>query len=554
MIDQLACTNIGVIERAELSFGPGLSVITGETGAGKTMLLTAIGLIAGDRADASRVRAGAERATVDATICDPDDPAALAALAERVDGELDDGALLVSRSVPASGRARASLGGRPVPAGVLAELAERYVTIHGQAEQLKLRRASHQRAILDAYGGEKVAAARTQYIAAFDAAREAAELLAKLNESSTERAQRAAALRAGIAAIEEVDPKAGEDDELKARAERLTNIDELRRGVETAYAHLGAREDAATAQLAEAERALSGASHVDESLAPLLDQLAESATVIADVASQLSGYLGDLDVAPGELDQIHARRAAITQLLRVYGPEITDALAWRDDAARELTELDDSPEALAAARAAAEQTAAALTKAATALRQARRAAAQELGAAITAELADLAMPNARVRIRVEEIEPARHGADEIAFELAAHTGADFLPITQGASGGELSRLMLALEVCIAASQPARTFVFDEIDAGIGGETATRVGKRLARLAAHHQVIVVTHVAQVAAFAAGHIVIEKHDGATVRTTARAVEGDQRVAEVARMLGGTDTDVALTHAAELIAAAS
>lgn len=555
MIEKLTCTNIGVIARADLSLAEGLTVITGETGAGKTMLLTAIGLIAGERAESSRVRAGAERATVDAVLTDPADAAALQTIADGVDGELDDEALLISRTVPASGRARAMLAGRPVPAGVLAEVAERYLTIHGQSEQLKLRSEAHQRAILDGYGGERIAAALATYREAYRAAKAAREHLAGLQESSTERAQRAAALTAGIAAIDEVEPEVGEDEALKARAERLTNIDELRRGVESAYGLLTAREDAATNVLAEAERALTQASQVDETLEPQLAQLSDAGTLLADVAAHLSSYLSDLDVAPGELDQIHARRAAITQLLRLYGPEISDALAWRESAKAELHAIDDSPAAMAEAEKAARETAAALTTAAKALTRARAAAGKELGEAITAELADLAMPNARVRIRLEEIKPAPHGADRIAFELSAHAKAAFVPLAQGASGGELSRLMLALEVCIAASQPPRTFVFDEIDAGIGGETTTRVGARLARLAAHHQVIVVTHVAQVAAFAAGHIVIRKDEDASGATTsASEVSGTERTAEVARMLGGTDSDVALSHANELIRAAT
>ncbi|MDO5701605.1 MAG: DNA repair protein RecN [Bowdeniella nasicola] len=557
MIDTLALRDVGVIESAELDFPAGLTVITGETGAGKTMLLTAIALIAGERADASRVRKGAARATVDAVLTDTHHPERLATIAEQVDAELDDGALLIGRTVPAQGRARASLGGRQVPAGVLRDLAETYITIHGQSEQLKLRQASFQRTALDDAGGEQLRAALTEYRAAFETFQEVDARLAALRTSSTERAQRRAALTSGVSQIDQVDPKVGEDDNLRLQAERLTNIDELRRLTQTAYAALDTGETSAVERLGQAAHALRSATEFDAELGPWAEELTHAATLASEIAGHVTAYAGDLAVEPGQLDTIHARRAEISALLRIYGPTIEDALAWRDAAQAELASSDDSPEAMARLRDQHERCSAALEDAANRLREERTRVATRLADAIGTELAELGMASAKVRIRVEPQEPASHGADEITFELRAHAGAPYRPIGQGASGGELSRLMLALEVCLADASGAsgHTFVFDEIDAGIGGATATKVGARLARLALHHQVLVVTHVAQVAAFATGHVrIVKDESGSAVRTRAEALQGAERTREIARMLGGTDSETAMRHAAELVNAAN
>ncbi|MDO4607112.1 MAG: DNA repair protein RecN [Bowdeniella nasicola] len=557
MIDQLTIRSIGVIDYADLSFGSGLTVITGETGAGKTMLLTAIGLIAGQRADTSRVRAGAVCATVDAAVIDPDGNLQLADFATRHDCELDDGALLIGRTVPAQGRARASLGGRAVPASLLAELAENTITIHGQAEQLRLRSTAYQREMLDAAAGSRGSKARSAYEAAYRRHRELVERQRVLASCSQERAQRAAALRAGISAIDKVSPEEGEDDCLRLQAERLTNIDDVRRAAQRADLLLNDADRGALAQLADATRELAAAARYDDALAQWASQLDDAARLGSDAANELAAYASTLTADAGELDEIHARRAEITTLLRMYGPTIADALQWRVDAEQELATLDDSPEALEQLSRDVEAAAEILREKAAALRDIRRTAGKKLAQNVTAELHALAMPKATLRIQVEAADYAGHGADDIRFELQPHPGSDYRPLGQGASGGELSRLMLALEVCAAdvSGTSGRTFVFDEVDAGVGGAAATAVGARLARLAVHHQVFVVTHIAQVAAFANGHIVIRKDDSEDrASTQAYPVTGEQRTREIARMLGGTHSENALRHAAELIQAAN
>lgn len=548
MIEQLAIRNIGVIEEATLDFVPGLNVISGETGAGKTMLLTAIGLIAGDRADTSKVRAGAKKASVDAIITGK----LASAFAARYDGECDDDALIVARTVPASGRARASLGGRAVPASALSELAEQTITIHGQAQQLHLRSATYQRDTLDTAGGAAVSECLARYRTAFDHYQELDAQLRELTASSQARAQQRQALQTGIDMITAVEPYDGEDDELKNRVEALTNIDDMRRALSTSASALQA-DGGAMSAVDQAVMSLKSITRFDTSAGALIDQLQAANAQIGDVTSELGARLADLDADPAALDALHERRAEITALLRVYGPTIAEALAWREAAISELARLDDSPAAREKLAAALSEAKTQLERAASDLHDARSATANELSEAVGSELAALAMPKARLVIDVTRGDYATHGADTIQFMLQAHPGAAPTALGHGASGGELSRVMLALELCVAArgAIAGHTFVFDEIDAGIGGATARRVGERLARLAATHQVVVVTHVAQVAAYANRHFVVVKNDDAShASTSVKIVDGNAREVEIARMLGGTDTDAALRHAAELI----
>lgn len=548
MIEQLAISNIGVIEAATLDFAPGLNVITGETGAGKTMLLTAIGLIAGERADTSKVRSGAKQSSVDAIITGR----VATEFAERCDAQTDDGALIVARTVPAAGRARASLGGRAVPASMLGELAAQTITIHGQAQQLHLRSATYQRETLDTAGGRATAELLATYRAAYVRHEELSERLEELNASRQQRAQQRQALQTGIDMISAVEPYEGEDDELKNRVEALTNVDDMRRGLSAAGAALES-DGGAIASLEAALTSVKSLTRFDEGCGELVDQLAAASTQLGEVASELATRLAQLDADPAALDALHERRAEITALLRVYGPTIADALSWREAAQRELERLDDSPAAREKLTLEVAEAKAQLERAADQLHRSRSATAAALSEAVGNELSALAMPKARLVINVARCDYATHGSDTIEFLLQAHPGASPTALGHGASGGELSRVMLALELCVAARTNAggHTFVFDEIDAGIGGATARRVGERLARLATSHQVVVVTHVAQVAAFAERHFVVVKHDDAASATTSvQLVESDEREVEIARMLGGTDTDAALRHAAELI----
>lgn len=559
MIEQIRLRDLGVIAGATLPIGPGFTAITGETGAGKTMVVTGLGLLLGQRADSGAVRAGAEQAAVDGVWIVPED----GPVVERVrdaGGDIEplgDGRaeLYLGRTLSSEGRSRATVGGRTAPAGVLADLADQLVVVHGQSDQLRLTSAAAQREALDRFGGAPVAEAQVRYRAVWDAWRTAAADLETLTTEQDARVREAEELRAAIADIEAVDPQPGEDTELAQRAERLANAEELRLAAATAHAALSNEEDLPDVQglLAEARRALERAAGSDEALRAHAAVIEELGYRVADVAGELSGYLADLDEGgPHELAAVEERRAALNGLVRVHG-SLEAALELLASGSARLAELDDDGDRIDRLTAERDRLRDELDARATELTDARRAAASRLGEAVTDELRHLALPDATVTVAVEPGPEAAHGRDVVTIQLAPHPGASPRPVARGASGGELSRVMLAIEVVIAATDPVPTFVFDEVDAGIGGAAAIEVGRRLAKLAETSQVIAVTHLAQVAAFAGNHLsVVKANDGSVTASSVRRLEGEERAAEMARLLSGmADSEVALDHARELLA---
>lgn len=565
MIEEMRLRDLGVIAEAHLQIGPGFTAVTGETGAGKTMVVTGLGLLMGSRADSGAVRQGAAQAAVEGVWVVPND----GAVAERVreaGGEVDpfgepdaargqQAALHIVRTLTAEGRSRAAVGGRQAPAGVLVDLAEQLVVVHGQSEQLRLRSAVAQRNALDRFGGAEVREALTAYQSGFALWRSAAHAAEQLRADADARAAEADRLRMALAEIEELAPEAGEDMALAARAERLGNVEELRVAASTAREALSSElsdEPDATARIAEARRTLERFAD-DPALEGLGAQLSELGFRLSEIAVELSAYLADLDTAgPYELEAVNERRAALITLCRKHGPSLDDVLALQRDGAVRLIELDGDDERIIELEEAATQLASEVDAAAERLTSARSAAAVRLGAAVTHELHSLAMPDAILTVEVAEAEPTADGRDEVAFLLSPHSGAAPRSVSKGASGGELSRVMLAIEVVIAATDPVPTFVFDEVDAGVGGAAAIEIGRRLARLAEASQVIVVTHLAQVAAFATNHLsVVKTSDGSVTASSVRTLEGADREAEMARLLSGlADSDSALTHARELL----
>lgn len=556
MIEEMRMQGLGVIADAVLPLGPGFTAITGETGAGKTMVVTGLGLLLGQRADSGAVRAGAPQASVAGVWVVPE-VGDVADIVADAGGELEPAGggraeLYVSRTLSAEGRSRASVGGRAAPAGVLSALAEELVVVHGQSEQLRLRSAAAQRDALDRFGGERIATALAEYATAFERWRALDAEIAEITENRDRRAEEAARLREDLALIEATAPEEGEDEELAARAERLANAEELRLAASLAHGALSSEEGEpdASALVAEARRALERAS--DATLTEIAESLADIGYRIADAAGQLSGFLADLDESgPHELAAVEERRAALGVLVRAHG-SLSDALAlWQSGSAR-LAELDDDGERLERLHAERDAARAELDARADALTAVRTEAAARLGAAVTDELHALAMPDARLEVAVAPGAESSHGRDDVAILLAPHPGAEPRSVGKGASGGELSRVMLAIEVVIAATDPVPTFVFDEVDAGIGGAAAIEVGRRLARLAEKSQVIAVTHLAQVAAFANNHLtVVKANDGAVTASSVRRLDGEDREAEMARLLSGlADSDAALTHARELL----
>ena len=571
VLTELRIAGLGVIDEAVLEPHPGFTVVTGETGAGKTMVVTALGLLAGGRGDAGRVRVGASRAVVEARVSGPL-AAGPARVLDSVGGSPDDdGSTILVRSVGADGRSRAHIGGRSAPLGALVEITDSLIAVHGQSEAISLLRGPQQRAVLDRFAGSD------EELATYRGARSAWQaVLAELEDRTSharERAQREQLLRLGVEEIAKVDPQPAEDVELVAEVRRLENSDALRAAAQASLEALtgdGSDDRLTAVSLVEgARKVLESAG--DDRLTALAAQLHDVSAVLVDSASDLGGYLDQLDADPDRLEAMLSRQAVLRGLTRRYGAEVDDVLAWRDEALAELRTLDSSDEALDELRKRCAALASEVSAAAAALSKRRTTAAATLAEQATAELAHLAMGRATLHVTVSArtaaptapdavkvggrwVTAGADGVDTVEFAMVAHAGAPELPIAKGASGGELSRVMLAVEVVLAGADPVATMVFDEVDAGVGGRAATEIGRRLAMLATDHQVIVVTHLAQVAAFADRHYVVDAGPGDAVGSSAvRPVEGDARTVELARMLGGTAGSTATAHAAELLDAA-
>src|SRR3954447_557654 len=569
-LTELRIRGLGAIDDVTLELGSGLTVVTGETGAGKTMVVSGLTLLFGGRADPGRVRANG-RAGVEGRLLLPANSPVWDRAADAGADPDDDGSLILARTVSAEGRSRAFLGGRSVPVGVVAELAEGLLAVHGQTDQLRLSRPAEQRRALDRYAGTEHLAVLDRYRAAYQRWRDLAADLDRRRTQARELAQAADVLRHGLEEIEAAAPESGEDEALDAQVKRLSDADALRAAADEARLALigdvtgdlggGEAPQDATAALATAERALAGSD--DPALVLLAQDLADAVAVVSDVAGQLASYVADLDADPARLAEVMDRRAAIVALVRKYagpGEGLAGVLAWAEDAQRRLSELDVSDEALDKFAAARDSARAEVDELAAEVSAGRRAAAEGFAAEVGRELAGLAMKSARVSFSVESHpdEPGADGIDDVALLLSAHPGAPPRPVHRGASGGELSRVMLAIEVVFAGADPVPVMVFDEVDAGVGGQAAGEIGRRLARLARRHQVVVVTHLAQVAAFADTHLVVDKSPDAGAGVTAtdiRAVEGEDRVRELARMLSGlADSDTGQAHARELLAVAA
>jgi DNA repair protein RecN (Recombination protein N) len=563
VLQELRIQRLGVIDDAILELHPGLNVVSGETGAGKTMVVTGLGLLLGARADAGLVRAGAQSAVVEGLVAVPSDHAAALRAAE-AGADTTDGLVLV-RTLSAEGRSRAHVGGRSAPVGVLGEIGEHLVAVHGQADQWRLRQPDQHRTMLDQFGGEPVAAALRAYTAAFDAHAAALAELTSLRAQARERAREIEVLQHGLTTLEQVDPQPGEDADLRVEDERLSHAEGLRGAAQAAHASLAGLEEyagepapSAMDTIATARQALAAEADHDPRLKELDRRLAEVGYLVADLAADLSSYLTDVEVDPARLVFVQQRRADLTALTRKYGETIDEVLQWGRQSAMRLDVLLGSDTRIEELEHEVGRLEGELGAAAATLTGARTTAAAELAIRTTAELAHLAMGQAVVTVVVSERgELSRHGADTVEILLAANPGSPARSVAKAASGGELSRVMLALEVVSGAAGAADvpTFVFDEVDSGVGGAAALDVGARLAALAEHAQVVVVTHLAQVAAYADRHHVVRKaSDGHITSSGVHPVDGEERLRELARMMAGVDSDSSLDHARELVAEAA
>lgn len=562
MLEELEIHNLGPIRSALIAPAGGMTAITGETGAGKSMLLSAIRLISGGPSDGGRVSVGASEAWAQGVFEVASSPAAVA-VAHEAGFEPEDGELFLSRKVPASGRSRSMLSGRSVPRSVLGSIAAELVTIHGQADQLRIASSARQREFLDRYAGDDVAL--VAYGKAWNALRAMDDRLERLSSQESSMRQQADYLRESIERINRIDPQPGEMAELRARRDRIENAAEIAEGVNRALSALDASQvvddvesSSATDLIDRASQALR-AIHVDGVFSELADRLDSISTDLSDVVFTLSGEV-DNDLGMEDLDAINGRIHELDELVRRWGPELSDVIAWRDQAVFDLEDLDASPEKVSQLQAEREKLFGEALKAARAVSKRRVAAAKELAAKVTAELESLAMSGSKLEIRVSEREHLdASGADGIDFLFTPFPGSPQMPMGKSASGGELSRLMLALELVAAekhvvagGSVPPMTFIFDEVDAGVGGKTAVELGARLAKLAQSAQVIVVTHLPQVASWADEQYVVAKGemDDGSIATTINQVRGEARVHEIARMLSGSESEASLEHAEELL----
>jgi len=557
VIEEISIRHLGVIGEARLPLGPGFTALTGETGAGKTMIVTALGLLLGERADSASIRSGSDHAVVEGRWqIDPN-----GAVAERVrdaGGELDGDELILGRSISQEGRSRAVVGGRGAPIGVLGEIGQQLVVVHGQADQVRLRSATAQREALDRFAGQPLAVLIGDYQWVYRRWQSNQGELDVLVAERDRRSREADDLRVAMAEIEAVSPQRGEDRQLTERADRLTNLEDLRMAAAEAHELLSSESSDegrdVVGLLSTARRQLERVADHDAALGPIAEAIVAASFTINEISVQLASYLGGLDAdGARELEMVNERRAQLAALVRKYGQNLDETVDYLDAGSGRLLELDNDTTRIETLRAEVDLDRQSVIDLAAGISAVRTDSAAQLSARVTGELAALAMANAAVTVTVEDrSDYSLTGKDQVTILLQPHSGAEPRPLGRGASGGELSRVMLAIEVVIAGSDPVPTFIFDEVDAGVGGASAIEIGRRLAQLSRTAQVIVVTHLAQVAAFATNHLrVLKDSDGVVTASSVQQLDGDERISEMARLLSGLpDSESALAHARELI----
>ncbi|MFT6564325.1 MAG: DNA repair protein RecN (Recombination protein N) [Actinomycetes bacterium] len=573
MIEFLRIRHLGIIDEAQIELRAGLTVITGETGAGKTMVLSALSLLLGGKT-ASGLAAAKDTAVQGGWRIPPKSDV----VREMTDSgvQVVDGELLVNRTMPLEGRSRCSINGTVVTASSMAEWAHDLVAVHGQAEQGMLRRPSRQRTVLDRFAAAELGAVKGQYEELFALVRDIDDEYAEATRNHAQQLTELTLLTEQLKLIEKTAPLAGEDTQLAESAARLGNMSELQTGAATALTSVsgdelrdGAGADGAVADLHRARQAIEAVADLDPGLAAIAAQLKEASVLLNEVGIDLSRYLADLDAQPGELERVQGRRAELATLTRQFGHTIDEVLAWSQRSAARVLELTRASDLTALGTRRAELRVE-LGVLAGLLSDARRKAATRFCGLVTTELQGLAMPHSELQIDIRHrgthapddglvvpgleapVAFGASGIDEVEFMLKAHASADPAPVAHAASGGELSRIMLALEVVLADSASALTFIFDEVDAGVGGKAAVEIGRRLARLSRNAQILVVTHLPQVAAFADNHLVVSKqHDGHVTSAGVEDLDEELRVRELARMLAGQEeSEHAAAHAHELL----
>ena len=558
-LEQLSIRSLGVIESADLEFTPGFTVLTGETGAGKTMVLTALGLILGAKSDADFVRTGSDRLVVSSRFRLPEH---MHKHVHELDGEVEDGEVIISRSVTQQGKSRITAGGVQVSATQVNALAQELVEVHAQSSTARLLKPAIQRDLLDAYGLYEDQL--KSYQNAYASYKELSARIKDLKSSLQERDREIAALKVFVEDFSEANPQPGELEEIENQLSKLGSVESINSELTSALNALEDEDQSAINFLQLARKHLESVRDKDSDLDPLLDRFLDSLYATQEVSGELGRYLATLEANPARFEELQLRKAKLNLLLKKYGKGSERAQGYAllleegAGAALRIADLTGGDARLAQMENELKEKFAILRESANELTKLRSETGRELSQLVSNELTALSMPNSQVIIAIESSdssEPKNYtdaGLDEVKFLFTSHTGAAPLPLSKAASGGELSRVMLSIEIVLAKNSPVGTYIFDEVDAGVGGKAAIEVGRRLHLLAQSAQVIVVTHLPQVAVWADNHLVVSKDEsGSYSQSSVVRVEDELRKREIARLLSGQDQSVsAQEHAAELL----
>ena len=557
-LEEISIRGLGVIESSNIEFKPGLTVLTGETGAGKTMVLTALGLVLGSKSDSDLVRAGQERAVISGRFAVPKD---IAALIIEGGGEIDDGSVVITRTVSTEGKSRVLVGGAVSSTAAVNQFAQSLVEIHAQSSSSKLNKPAVSRELLDRFAGIEL----SQYQNIFDQYKQMIDRIADLQSQLSQRDKEMALLSEFAAEFAKLAPKSGELSQIENEIAKLGSVEQLNQAVTATLNLLTDDEISAINLLQQMRKTLDQVAGKDSELDQITERFTETLLNLSDVGSDLTSYLSNLEADPNRFASLQERKASLNSLLKRYGKGSERDAAFEQliidgqNAKAKMADLSGGDERVRELEKEAEKLFDQLKTGALAISKDRKVSADKLAKLVTAEINNLAMPNAKFVIEQKVADsgnPKNYtatGLDEIAILFAAHVGASPLSLSKVASGGELSRVMLALEVVIAEAEPIGTYIFDEVDAGVGGKAAVEVGRRLAKLAKSAQVIVITHLPQVAVWADNHLVVKKNEsGLVTQSDVIEMSGDARKVEIARMLSGQeDSKTAQEHATELLA---
>ncbi len=563
-LEEISIKGIGVIEEATINFSPGFTVLTGETGAGKTMILTALALVLGGKSDASLVRQGKERLIATASFSITTE---LTSELNDLGADVEEGSLILTRTVTNVGKSKSSAGGVSVPVGTLSEIGERLIEVHAQAASMSITKSIKQREILDRFAGAPISSCLSSYKESFETVHDLRNRIAALAASVADRDAEVSRLKEFADAFAKLKIVLGEHSALVNDIERLGSVEDLREGASVAQVLFTDEEKGIVTALGQVRRALEAIASKDLAIAQIAESVTEAFYLIEEASISVSTYLEDLEADPVRLDSAQNRRSEIVSFIKRFGKagdpdeQIAELIARNSIVRDSISDLVGGDDRLSTMKVELEIAMKELHKRAKLLSQTRVTSASTLSSLVSEEIHSLSMPHTQFSCVVESPDYSTAlpisaftstGCDEISMVLQGHKDGPFVPVAKGASGGELSRVMLALEVVLAKSEPVGTYVFDEVDAGVGGKAAVEVGRRLHELSTHAQVIVVTHLPQVAAWADSHFVVNKSvDGTVVQSGVSEVQGDARVAEIARMLAGhEESKSAQEHATELL----